>query len=408
MKTKLVFATASALSLLMAGAAYAGNNNQSTVYQHGGNDNTASVTQNNGNNNSAGTTSFNTSGFLLESDGSYNDINILQLYDGNSIGKENTIYKWNEGDPAGYGYGGIDAARVAPYAVGQHGLDFGLGNGMFGDGSDFLGVHQTGNHNQILINQTGAYGTNDTAGNDIVSIVQNGYAGATDLTNYLKITQSNGGARAFNWIGVIWQKNISGYTGVYANRATIDQEGGGYNAGNRVFGVLQNGYQNNLTITQSGTNNVVTTAQQDVGTSNGANNLLTISQTGTQNWVANAQQLGNNNYSVVTQSGTNNKVDNLTMAGDNNGLGVGYFTGYASTLANATLGAVTQLGDNNYVNEVITGNWNQFGLYQNGSLNSIDGGASGNSNQVAVVQIGTSNSAKFWQDGSFNNAAILQ
>ena len=413
MKLKAVLFGATALGLLMAtGAVYAGDDNQTTVWQHGGSNNSALVLQNTGSHNSAGTTDFNTSGFLVESNGSNNTITINQQYDANSIGKENTIYKENESDPAGYGYGGIDIARVAPYTTGQHGLS-GNPNGILGSGwDDYVGVHQNGNNNNLNVTQVGALGYNDTAGNDIVGVMQNGYAGATDTTNDLTITQTNYGARAFNWVGVVTQTNVSGYQGSWDNSATISQYGGGYNAGNRVFVALQSGYDNKLSLTQTGTNNIVTTSEQDGdgnGGGTGAHNAITITQSGSQNWIHNVAESGNNNTAIISQTGTNNEVDNLTMLGNNNGLGQGYFTGDAALVASDDmLGKATQSGTDNYINDPMIGDFNEFAFSQSGSSNSIDGYVVGSYNQVAVVQNGAGNSAKFGQEGGNNNIGIQQ
>ncbi len=96
----------------------------------------------------------------------------------------------------------------------------------------------------------------------------------------------------------------------------------------------------------------------------------------------------------------------VTINGNNNGE-ANSFTGFAASLGLSS-GLFDQMGTDNGLTFIATGNMNAFATKQDGTSNAINGSQSGDSNQVAVLQTGSSNMASFSQSGTGNNAAISQ
>lgn len=184
-----------------------------------------------------------------------------------------------------------------------------------------------------------------------------------------------------------------------ANQALINQEGAfGSAVGSAGLVAQQIGSGNELLVTQTGGDNFV--GQEAAGiVQDGYNNFMDLTQTGFGNVVGTAEQRGNNNR-IVTFSyveGDNNRIasiyqDNLGAAGsnqihygvhgDNNGHGS--FTGDAAAVG---------LADSSFV--------------QTGGSNNIDLQVSGQNNLVSGSQVGAgANMFYYWVNGTDNQTAL--
>lgn len=415
MKMKLALTTATAMGLLM-GAAWAGNSNKTAASQNGLNN--GILVKQNGSGNGAGTPAY--SNFFLRQNGNNNGIDIEQNGDNQQVGIDNNI-NYGNGHRAGFG---MPAA-----------LDAKVGTPPWPRNS---GVLQSGSFNSITVRQTDkAPGTGQ--GNTVVTVKQESSVGATESANILSVTQGNGGALAHNLVGDVYQRN----TGGAANRATISQTGGGYDLGNRILIVTQDGIENNLGITQSGNLNILYSSEQM-----GALNKVTVTQTGgNRNYVALAHQVGNINDIAITQTGSDNDAGSVTQDGNLNSAtvtqigssnvvvkvdqdgdgnsayasftgssnGVGSFSGEALSIG-LNQGTIVQnshsLSGNNLTYNV-NGSSNLFAFNQDGGNNTITGSvgtlaSASNSNQVAISQVGNNNVSSFTQYGSGNNLGVSQ
>lgn len=389
MKLKIVLSTTTALGLL-AGAAHAGDNNKSNVIQNGSG-NTALVEQN-GSSNTAGSVSY--SDFAVKQTGDSNSIDIEQNGKGNRIGVSNSL-----SDSAW-------SSMSLPADMAARRPSNGLRN---------VGVDQVGDHNDFVLRQTETGYPYDN-GNAVVTVKQQSSNTAAETANELSITQGNLSGYSNQFVGDVFQNNSSAGTDEdLKNQMTINQSGGGYTLGNRAFILTQDGYDNTMDLSQSGTRNIVTTASQT-----GSGHDATISQSGADNWLTLLDQQGSDQFASVSQTGTGNIVSLvdqsgsgnsavLSISGDGNGVAA-LFNGAGSV--SAPDNGVIQTGTGNQIDMIISGGAsnNSFGFFQDGTSNEATGVTiTGDDNQIGVRQIGTSNDfALSTISGDGNNVGLDQ
>lgn len=292
-----------------------------------------------------------------------------------------------------------------------------------------LGINQVGNNNALSIEQSNSVASGT---NSVEAVYQAASRDYQTLSNQLTVTQSGAGGSgvADQRVGEIIQINTQ--PGNPANTMTISQTGGGAGIGNDVESVGQNGYGNQIGITQSAASNEIGTVRQE-----GNGNEQTLQQnTGNGNIAGEALQRGDLNRLQAIQSGDSNyllkisqnnagvaisgNTARLVIVGDDNGGdgrgGLGRFDAIAADtrVAQAT---ATQIGDDNDLSytvgadvaggsSVVQSKHNLFGFFQDGSGNGIIGATVGEDNEVAVAQRGDDNDFSFSQNGSANGLAV--
>ncbi|WP_299558049.1 hypothetical protein [uncultured Sulfitobacter sp.] len=259
-------------------------------------------------------------------------------------------------------------------------------------------LDQTGNDHSALITQSD--GDSNVAGTDTQNVTQNGFL------NQLTILQSGDGnsigegANANAAVdGVIQQMNGSNpRAGAVGNDLSVTQTSddntvGAVSQTGSTTGVLKG---NTAQIAQGdaagdGDGNTVGDVTQIKGSS--ARNELTVSQTGNNNMLASVRQLNRKGGTAA-----NDNEASVTMTGDNNGNGA--LTGFAlssgATSSNVIQGLRTSPIESSAwgsaADIIITGDDSEFGVTQVGGYNSIGTlTIGGNRNQVGTYQIGTSN-----------------
>ena len=392
MNLKMALAVGTAVGLLATGAQ--ADSNLSRIIQ-AGTGNTANVDQA-GKNNVAGSPSY--ANHALNQNGNNNTIDISQTGSGNRVGSEN------------------NSLPGSSYTAVPSGWGFGIIYGLLNDGVD-----QIGSKNTLEITQ--ANPATQYEGNIVGTVKQTSLLAASAAANSATITQNAPGSSGYarNVVGEVIQDN----TGGAVNDVDITQTGANYYNNNRIVRVTQKGTGNDFDATQTGEGNLLTLAEQKgAGGTGGSNNKIAVSQTGgNDNLFGSLSQIGDNNYLSATAIGSGNQLVSvsqnnsgagtvgnsatLSFTGLNNG--VGMLTGDAATVG-VTLATVNQLGDNNQLSYLVTGNSNLYGFNQIGNTNSITGTVTNsNNNQVAVYQNGASNTAVFAQSGGGgNNAGITQ
>jgi hypothetical protein len=370
MKTKIVFASATALGLLMATGAYA-DNNQAQVKQTG--DHNTAIGQQDGAGNYLGLANPSSGWGHVEQNGDYNNLDVQQTGNNN---------------------------RVANSA------------------SD-ANVYQNGDRNSIDVTQTTSSGSYTS--NSVLKITQTSNHGSA-VTNKLVIQQDDGASGTTlsqQTVGSVSQ-DTNGYdinNSIYTNSIDILQRGSGYgyNKGNAVGSTSQKGYGNRQDVDQVGTSNYIKTITQT-----GNSNTATINLNGDQNALYKLEQTGSNDTATIKLSGVQNGTGSAgfitpngsspftVYANDGTHVQMGVFTagGPAAGVAQVTQGEVHQTGGNgNTASYIVTNsNYNLYGITQNGSGNAVVGTVSSDSNQSAVWQNGDGNVTDFIQEvGAGNN-----
>lgn len=372
MKLKIVFATATAVGLLMASGAALADSNNATVVQTG--DGNTALAQQSGNQNWLGVPNSLTGYGHVIQDGDRNHLSVDQN------GNGNTVAHFTGGTIAGFPSGN---------------------------------VLQYGNENSIDINQT------DTS-NTVWGIKQQSIDGSA-ATNKLVILQDTGGAGGYSQqtVGYVTQTNDLANVTSASESNTVDvlQRGSGYGSGNAFRSANQSGHGNSQDIDQLGTKNLILDVTQ-----NGAGNQATVFMSGDQNLVAELRQ------DLV--GGGAGDVAIVHIVGNRNGTGVGGsytpygaspgsiyttaprlitdpMTGPASTVSGALQGQILQTGgSNNYFSYFVTGDYNLYGFNQNGNGNHIGGTVTGDSHQAAISEDGDGNIVDFLQTGAGNNMGV--
>ena len=350
LKTILVASTA----LTFAGTAWADSN--SAYLDQIGDDNAALITQS-GASNRAGSSAADR---VVTQSGDNNDLDILQSGDTNQVG--------------------VSGKRSAP------GVD------QFEDRNVFSAI-QTSSTNYINVVQ------------------QTGVDGASETTNSLTITQQSTanfvGGSGGNVVSRVVQTNTgSGALGSETNSVNIRQDRDGYSGPRAGWGANVIGGQTRGNIKRR------RVRVRDGVVQNGAGNSANLTQTGYRNSIQLVTQTGNENQATVTQtnlgSGTNNynRVDlvsqdsttgttgntvSVVQEGQRNGI-AGFSAGSFAALTGVAKSSVTQIGGGNVVDYLATGNYNQFGFYQEGNGNTVGTVTiTGNGNETAAYQMGDGN-----------------
>lgn len=338
MKTKLVMATATALSALMSGAALGGNN-FTHLYQDG-DYNTLLATQD-GVSNGIGKPSA-----PVTQDGHYNSIVFSQT-----------------------------ASDAAPSGHGRNRNEIGFNGSNLG-----LGVDQIGSRNVLEITQS----TTTTNWPNVVNEVQQAaaiFAGA--LTNRAILLQAAGAGNSF--VGKVHQTNTgNGTDALTANNLTIDQTGT-HNVGRHsnvanFGGVFQYGVANTVDIDQVGSGQAIYTVNQA-----GSGHVAEIDMSGDRNRLQLLQQAGSEHTASIELSGKFNGVAGTDS--QDTGTLVN-----ASALPDVLASSIIQFGAENRLDAQFSGQSNQYGFYQNGINNRAQGVVvSGNNNSLGVRQHGEDN-----------------
>ena len=203
------------------------------------------------------------------------------------------------------------------------------------------------------------------------------------------------------------------------NDIFIDQSGSNNYIGDANNPVEQNGSSNIMDITQSGNGNSVGTRAASEpslptwpgATQTGFNQEMTIVQSGNRNSAELLQQKGGiKNDMVIRQGGNDNRIVNAHQHGNKNDLDV-------RQGGNFNFGNSLQVGDNNLTEVRQNGNGNEYDLVQGGfSANGqaacmscdIDLSQSGNDNLANVYQQDTNQMASISQSGNGNTAYTSQ
>lgn len=419
MKTRLIFATATAVGLAIAGQAYAaantlyikqtGTGNQANVHQSGyepanqigsGNDigTSSSAATQNGTGNFLGYTNYGWGA------GSDNDIVKFK-----QTGTNNWVQVTDNNGASGTRINNVLQDGTYNQAT------------IYRKGETLSTIDQlsmVGSDNQVWIRQGPIYrtltGYGPVGGNNIISLV--------------KITGSNNGY------------NGSGGPGTGAPGIRIEQTGSALSGGvnNKITEASIDGSHNPshwgpaISIYQEGSNNGLTSSIARMKGSNGNDILISeigdwnnfsvvqgLSSASTGNY-AKVDQSGSFNGASVTQFGDHNKLTVIQKADSNSVVanftgsdnGNGSLTGIAASLLSANVNLVegiiyqdaSSAGSGNNVTYNVNGSSNLFAMAQIGGGNTIVGTVGSSGNQAAVLQTGNNNLTNFTQTGGNNNA----
>lgn len=212
----------------------------------------------------------------------------------------------------------------------------------------------------------------------IGTVTQSGVSGATATQNQLTIQQAGGASRtnveqinptggAAN-IGTIWMTGFQSHPSIFASVGAV--LGGG---------LLQNGAGN----------------EADVFMNGGFG--------GVHNVINRVRQQGDENFARVSLGTMTQSVI------DNGRFGLGGASQISGNIA-APSSQFIQLGDDNFLDVLITGNSNSYGVIQRGDLNSVGTiVVPGTANKLGIVQDGFSNIVNIpGFNGDDNNVGLLQ
>lgn len=238
-------------------------------------------------------------------------------------------------------------------------------------GSGFFQFNQSGPGSTATVSQT-------SNGNSIGTINQVART-ASATGNSLTVTQEVGDD---NSIGAISQDRSGSTDGTVAGRT-------GQTA----------------TILQSGTGNAIGLARQGTQYDASAGNAMSLEQTGTDNYIGNAIQSGTSNSMTAVFVGTDNGADS--------GKGTTSFGSGVATFADdvgVPQGNLTQTGDSNFIDMLVTADRTYFGIQQTGDRNRVDPiTITGNRNELGILQQGNDNLASVSDIATFgNNIGIRQ
>jgi hypothetical protein len=368
MKTKLALLSATGLTLLLSGVAYADSNLSGLKVT--GDNNSALIVQSGYGNNAGSATYGLDSPYALKQTGDYNTLNINQAGSQNSVGTQT------------HPFGNTTYALPDSWAVIQH-----------------------GSNNAATVNQNSA---NIYNGNILGIYIQNNNNNKFNLTqnalSYVNAVQ--------NLVGEIYQGGAFG-SGGGNNTLTITQTGiagDNFGKGNTAKVVKQTDSYQTATITQSGQYDGIVNLTQ----TGGSYNTALVQESGTGNRVTSLTQTGAGNNATLILSGNYNGADSTSNPGSNAVAGDGYgkmyaaktMTGAAGTVVNAVASVVTQTGNTNVLSFTAAGDNNAYGFTQIGDHNSITGSSYNDGNQAAVAMLGSYNNINFLQSGGANNLGV--
>ncbi len=347
-----------------------------------------------------------------------NTINIDQAGQSNSVGADTTtllVAQDGQNNELDIRQSGINNRVGADLTTGRTGI---------------LGVNQIGSDNNIQIEQNNTATVGENVVGAILQQATSGIGGA--VTNSLVILQTgdislgglgSGAGEGQHRIGEVTQIHTGANSLTNFVEITQRDGGTGSGSGNDVDTVIQVGAGNSFTATQLDSGNVITDVRQtgetntaNVQQGNGVDNVIQLLvQDGIGN-SANVDQSGNRNIILSVEQNNalvavTGNIMTITIGGDDNGGdglgGLGQFVTAAQNIAVAQA-EFTQLGDENNLNftTAATSEANLFGFVQDGDGNAISGTVRGQENESASVQIGDGNTLDFNQDGLRNSVAV--
>jgi hypothetical protein len=430
MKLKLVFATATAVGLLMgSGVVLAAPGGGSVYLSQTGNDQNAEIDQTSGNGDKVGTSvgspfiqeNYNGTGSnkLVINQNAWTTSEFANPAAFSNPGSNNTTTGWQAGteNSAEIDQEGSNST-VSLQQTGAH--NGWTGAGTSGDPwsnspyANAIVQDYTANYSSIDLKQTS---TSATAKGNFFSVGQGGYnnkitATATSTSNNVNrpsndlwIRQGTTAPESFpaTWWGVnpfdpaVTSNSLSA---VNNSKITVTQTGGGVDAINYAALGQGGGSTNQMTVTQT----------------NGNNNL-------------DANQIGGGNIFTSTQANTgagDYSANDWNFVGGEGGWPAGYDNPFAS----GDPGPIMQIGTGNEYNSIQSGmnlwafgsqigNYNFLSSTQTGNLDVLYTAQNGNNNEIYSIQDGTSNTetvsqshnlsySNVNQQGTGNNASILQ
>jgi len=406
MKTKILFATATAAGILLAGQAFADPN---TLYlTQTGASNQATVQQNAG----SGGNDVGKAGVPALQQGNGNRFSEIQETGGNFLGGDDDI--------------------VAMKQLGNNNVFGSSYSNQLAGGDRINSVLQNGDLNWASIGRNGAssatVGTfNQTGDSNSAQVTQQSGSGNT-VTLLQQIGSKNGGPfgpfgpqNPNGWGTSILQSgngNVVAESSIYGSNNNLNttsapassvSQVGNYNGRTSSVARTRGSDGNFIHVTETGDWNNFSVLQ-GVNTSS-TGNQATVSQTGSYNG-GYVTQYGDDNLVTVAQLGDGNTAT-ANFTGNRNGNGSFSVLGalHQPPLplnANLTQGTIYQdstgLGGNT-VTYNVTGSDNLFAMAQIGGSNTITGKVTSGSNEVAVLQTGSSNVTNFVQQGG--NANVI-
>jgi hypothetical protein len=416
MKTRLIFATATAVGLALAGQAYAAAN---TLYiQQTGTGNQADVHQ------SGSTTVVGSDNVIgtLASPANQNGTNNYLLYtnSGYGAGIDNDIVKLLQTGTANWAevHDQNTAAHTRINNILQNGTSNGLMVWRAGDVYSTIDqVLMSGTNNKIWISQgfiwhnppgvTGPAGGHNTVSLASVNGDNNAYASVPGNPYAASIRiQQTGSPTVGGSYNTVTEASIAGSNNASWLYSPIDiyQEGSN-NGQTSSIARLKGSVGNFIAIREVGNGNNFSVLQGINASSTG--NHATVTQTGSFN-SASATQYGDDNRLSVLQNGDfNDTVANFTGSRNGNGLMTGIAAALLPSNANLAVGTIYQDStgaSGNHVTYNVNGSDNLFAMAQVGGNNTIVGTVGSSGNQAAVLQTGNNNLTNFTQTGGNNNA----
>ena len=383
MKLNLIFATATAVGLLMgSGAALAAGGNQTYLTQTGDGQ-SAVITQSGGSNNRVGSSG---SPFVQENGAGSTGQNALTIDQNTaSAGSGNLATGWQSGtkNNADIDQNGNNSS-VNLTQLGAHN----------GDPSSATWFNDPGRGNQIV--------QDATASGSSVDLQQSNYIGA-DKGNIFNIGQGGSNNHVTATQTANSGQSSAAHNDLWIRQGTTAPDLWGWTNGTPFWTTAYGLSSSTITVHQdagtlSGTNYAA------LGQGAGSGNAITASQTGASNNV-DANQVGSGN---IFQSQQNS-------ADGNNGWNfVGGEAGWPSTGANPLVSSngdwqpITQWGTGNQYYSVQSGtNLQAFGN-QMGNYNFLSNTQSGDLNTLLSAQLGDSNTIYSTQSGDSNTTTVSQ
>lgn len=261
-------------------------------------------------------------------------------------------------------------------------------------------IDQIGSDNSALIDQTGA---RNFAGADDRPMLQDGIYNDIDTAQTGTQNSIGLGADGVTQLGRLNTQDIF-------NRILIEQSGDSNVVGSiqqQSLGGVANG-ANTLEIRQTGADRNRVGAVRQIQQDGQAAQIATVSQTGPDNVVTVIEQLSNSAVDADRNTIT------VRMTGSNNGrIALSDYADIPITTDNGiiqSLGNEDQRSNGNYIDMLITGSDNRFGLRQQGLRNRADLiTLNGDGNQLGLRQDGTENTFEMGPvDGNENNVGVDQ
>lgn len=250
------------------------------------------------------------------------------------------------------------------------------------DNDNLVFIDQIGADNSGAINQVGFL---NQVGTEADPALQNGFY------NSLAVDQSGDGNR-IGMHGAGLNQNGQSATPTVFNRIRIDQKSNRNTVGEvqqSALGAIPDG-ANQLNITQHvGDENAIGTVLQ-VQSDGMPGQIATLIQTGAANVIARVEQ-----QSLTPANNGENRIRAEFIGTGNGSVGLSGFAldaGARSSELTQTIGADGLGANGNDMDLLVTGDYNRFGIFQGGRLNSVGQiTIQGNHNQIGIRQDGLEN-----------------